>query len=127
MSKKNAIWFSRHKPTAEQLQEIAAGPYQLVGIEEGMALGAKVLASEADVTAVMDGIAKNLEAFEAEAVFGVFPTPILAQWDLRAEQAHFMGYNVPWYPCFASWNVQRSEEGKPPTFSHKQWLEVARC
>lgn len=34
---KKAIWFSRHKPTAEQLREIAAGPYQLVGIEEGMA------------------------------------------------------------------------------------------
>lgn len=127
MSKKNAIWFSRHKPTAEQLQEIAAGPYQLVGIEEGMALGAKSLTSDEDVKAVMDGIAKQLVTHKAEAVFGVFPTPILAQWDLRAEQAYFMGYNVPRYPCFASWNVQRSEEGKPPTFSHKQWLEVTRC
>lgn len=127
MSKKKAIWFSRHKPTAEQLREIEASPYQLVGIEEGMALGAKVLESDEDVTAVMNGIAKQLVAFEAEAVFGVFPTPILAQWDLGAEQAYFMNSSVPRYPCFSSWNVQRSEEGKPPTFSHKKWLQVASC
>ena len=127
MNKKNAIWFSQHAPTAEQLQEIAAGPYQLVGIEEGMALGARVLASDEDVEAVMDGIVKNLVAFKAEAIFGVFPTPILAWWDLGAAQAQFLGSNVPRYPCYASWNVQRSEEGRPPTFSHKQWLQVASC
>lgn len=127
MSKKNAIWFSRHKPTADQLQEIAAGPYQLVGIEEGMALGAQSLTSDEDVEAVMDGIAKNLVAFKAEAIFGVFPTPILAWWDLGAEQAHFLGSNVPRFPCFASWNIQRSQEGKPPTFIHRQWMQVASC
>jgi hypothetical protein len=127
MDKKKAIWFSRHAPTAEQLQEIAAGPYQLVGIEEGRALGARALTSDKDVAAVMDGIAKNLVAFEAEAIFGVFPTPILAQWDLAAAQAQFMGYSVPRYPCFASWNSQRSEEGKPPTFVHKRWMQVASC
>lgn len=121
MDKKKAIWFSRHAPSAEQLREIEASPYQLVGVEEGMALGAKVLESDEDVTAVMDGIAKNLVAFEAEAIFGVFPTPILAQWDLAAAQANFMGYNVPRYPCFASWNSQRGG------FSHKKWLQVASC
>ena len=125
--KKNAIWFSRHAPTEAQLLEIAAGPYQLVGIEEGRALGAMQLASDEDVKAVMDGIAKNLVAFKAEAIFGVFPTPILAWWDRRAEQAQFMGYNVPRFPCFASWNVQRSEEGKPPTFVHKEWMQVSAC
>ncbi len=75
----------------------------------------------------MDGIAKNLVAFKAEAIFGVFPTPVLAWWDLGAEQAHFLGSNVPRYPCYASWNIQRSEEGKPPTFIHKQWMQVASC
>lgn len=127
MSKKNAIWFSRHKPTAYQLQEIAAGPYQLVGIEEGMALGAQSLTSDEGVEAVMDGIAKNLVAFKAEAIFGVFPTPILAWWYLGVEQAHFLGSNVPRFPCFASWNIQRSREGKPPTFIHRQWMQVASC
>ena len=118
---KKAIWFSRHKPTAEQLQEIAASPYQLVGIEEGMALGAKALTSDEDVEAVMDGIAKNLVAFKAEAIFGVFPTPILAWWDLGTENAYFMGSSVPRYPCYASWNSQRGG------FSHKKWLQVASC
>ena len=124
---KYAIWFSRHKPTAEQLQEIAARSYQLVGIEEGMALGARALTSDEDVEDIMDSIAKQLVAHKAEAIFGVFPTPILAWWDLGAEQAHFLGSNVPRYPCYASWNVQRSEEGKPPTFVHKEWMQVASC
>lgn len=127
MSKKNAIWFSRHKPTAEQLREIEAIPYQLVGIEEGMALGARALTSDEDVKAVMDGIAQQLVAHKAEAIFGVFPTPILAWWDEGAEQARYMESSVPRYPCFAAWNVQRSEEGKPPTFCHKKWLQVASC
>lgn len=119
--KKNAIWFSQHAPTETQLQEIAAGPYQLVGIEEGMALGARALTSDEDVDAVMDGIAKNLVAFKAEAIFGVFPTPVLAWWDTGAEQAHFMGSNVPRYPCFASWNLSRGN------FVHKEWMQVASC
>lgn len=123
----NAIWFSRHAPTEAQLQEIAAGPYQLVGIEEGRALGARQLASDEDVESVMDGIAKNLVAFKAEAIFGVFPTPLLAWWDTGAEQARFLGSNVPRFPCYASWNVQRSEEGKAPTFVHKEWMQVASC
>lgn len=120
MSKK-AIWFSRHRPSAEQLQEIAAGPYQLVGIAEGMDLGSRVLASDKDVKAVMDGIAQLLVVFKAEAIFGVFPTPVLAWWDLKAEEACFLGSNVPRYPCYASWNSERSG------FAHKQWLQVASC
>ena len=124
---KKAIWFSQHAPTEVQLQEIAASPYQLVGIEEGMALGAKVLTSDEDVEAVMDGIAKNLVAFKAEAIFGVYPAPVLSWWNLGAEQAHFLGSNVPRYPCYASWNIQRSQEGKPPTFIHREWLQVASC
>ena len=75
----------------------------------------------------MDGIARQLVAHKAEAVSGVFPTPILAQWDAGTEQACFMGSSVPRYPCFASWNIQRSQEGKPPASSHKQWLQAASC
>ena len=124
---KYAIWFSRHAPTEAQLQEIAARSYHLVGVAEGMALGARALTSGEDVEDVVAGIAKQLVAHKAEAIFGVFPTPILAWWDLGAEQAHFLGSNVPRYPCYASWNVQRSEEGKAPTFVHKVWMQVASC
>lgn len=127
MKKKNAIWFSRHAPTESQLQEIAAGPYQLVGIEEGRALGAMQLTSEEDVESVMDGIAKAIVTHKATAIFGVFPTPLLAWWDAATERAHFLGSSVLRFPCFASWNVQRSEEGKAPTFVHKQWMQVASC
>lgn len=64
---------------------------------------------------------KNLVAFKAEAIFGVFPTPILAWWDLGTENAYFMGSSVPRCPCYASWNSQRGG------FTHKQWLQVASC
>lgn len=36
---KKAIWFSRHEPTQQQLEEIESAGYELAALEEGKALG----------------------------------------------------------------------------------------
>lgn len=43
---KKALWFSRHSPTKEQLEEIKLYRYSLEKIEEGIEFGARNLSPE---------------------------------------------------------------------------------
>lgn len=85
----------------------------LVGIDEGMALGAQNIQTEEDRDAVLLKLRQLIEAHAATRVYGVFPTPIAAEFREDGKVA-----------CFAAWNVQRSAEGGKPTFCHKAWLRV---
>jgi len=113
----NAIWFSRHRPTAAQLAEIAEKGFSLVALEEGLRLGAVDLADDT----MLESTFAQLEALaadnKADAVFGVFPAPI--QERLASDTLGGVGA-----PCYASWNVQRPVEGGKPTFEHRRFCRV---
>lgn len=112
--KMNAIWFSRHRPTAAQLAEIGEMGFSLVALDEGLRLGAVNLADDAMLESTLAQLGALARANKADAVFGVFPAPIQE----RLVDGAVTGVGAP---CYASWNVQRSVEGGKPAFEHKRF------
>ena len=117
---KAAIWFSRHQPTPEQIDDAARMGWQIVGIPEGMALGAvNIDDNAADVAESIRALARE---HGARAVFGVFPTPILALAARAIDAAILSGVSTPEdLGLYAAHNVSRTPEGGKPTFTHKAW------
>jgi len=113
----NAIWFSRHRPTASQLAEINDMGFSLVALDEGLRLGAVNLADDAMLENTLAQLAALAADNKADAVFGVFPAPIQE----RLVSGTAIGVGTP---CCASWNVQRAVEGGKPTFEHKRFCAV---
>jgi hypothetical protein len=122
-----AIWFSRHQPTAGQVEQAAQMGYDLQVTPEGTTLGAMELKDEGDVKACVSGLLAHCAEQGATAIFGVFAAPILAQIARTAEDIRQRGECVAGdIPCFAAWNVMRAAEGGKPTFEHKQWVGIGR-
>ena len=115
---KNALWFSRHQPTESQLAEISQLGYSLVALKAGVELGSESIESIGQANRIICELIALSNDFDASAVFGVFPTPILGL--IRAKNRE----NETQLPCFAAWNIQRSIEGQKPTFEHKQWVPI---
>jgi hypothetical protein len=122
---KTAIWFSRHTPTASQIDSAAQLGYALTVTETGIRLGTMELADNGDVMAVVSALLGHCADEKAHAIFGVFAAPIQAQLARTAQDAVQAG---EWdgLPCYAAWNVMRSQEGGKPTFEHRAWLAVGR-
>lgn len=108
-----AAWFSRHRPTPTQLEEIK----KLTGaqlteeeITEGMSMGSIDIQTDEDVVRAIKWMVQY------EKVFGVFPVPILSRtyygWPIHVE-------------LYGAWNIQRSVEGGKPTFEHKKFLKLS--
>ncbi len=72
--KKEAVWFSRHQPTAEQVADAAAMGYEITVTPQVTEMASKSLESSADVEAAM----KTIHAAPF-AVFGVFAAPVQAE------------------------------------------------
>jgi hypothetical protein len=122
---KKAIWFSRHQPSREQIDDAKAMGYEILVTQEGLALGAMELKDEADVKACVTALLGIVNEKKAKAIFGVFPTPILAQIARSYQDICQIGIATNQdIPCFASWNVARPAEGGKPTFQHKKWLGI---
>lgn len=121
----NALWFSRHAPTEEQLAEISAKGFSLCALEEGTALGAVAIDENGpDVVGALRALAVWVNA---RAVFGVFPTPILgAAFALVRpclDVEHYVTRET--VALYAAHNVSRTPEGATrPTFAHKEWVQV---
>lgn len=113
----NAIWFSRHAPSGDQLAEIAALGYTLVERETTMELASRSISDQDDRTAVAALLKAAMSNSGARALFGVIPVPL-----------RFMAAGEEYYlkamPVFESWNVMRSVEGQKPTFAHREFLRV---
>lgn len=125
----NGVWFSRHQPTAEQIQDAAARGFNIVAIAEGQALGAANLQDAGDVRAVVSGLLALVATHDAHAIFGVPSAPIMAQLARTAADAVQRGEFLPVdengdVPFFAAWNITRSAEGGRPTFHHQAWCLV---
>lgn len=117
-----AIWFSRHRPTAEQLAEIASKGYALHAIEEGIALGGRNLNSEEDVASLMEDLAAVLRQHKSRAIFGVIPAPLM----VFAPQSSHQFDSGDRVFIHVAWNIMRTVEGGKPTFEHKCWVDAGR-
>lgn len=119
-----AVWFSRHDPTEDQLAEIHEKGFILSHVESGKALGSVNLDDDVKVTNVIESL-MTLLAAPSGAIFGVFPAPVMCQMTYYTEtciqRGDWMSGTVE---CYASWNVSRPAEGGKPSFTHQQWCHV---
>lgn len=108
---KKALWFSRHNPTKEQLEEIESKGYILEKLKEGLDFGARNLLPE------------NLEQYFTEfclfvkgydIVFGVFPPKLRS----------YIKIYMPEIRIYESWNVSRTVEGGKLGFKHHKFCET---
>lgn len=129
---KKAIWFSRHVPTPEQIEDAASRGYVLTPTPEGAALGDTNLADNGDVYAVVTALLSHCADKGAVAIFGVFASPILGQIARTFEDILARGQiQTPSegegdHPCFAAWNVTRAMDGWKPTFEHREFVGIGR-
>jgi hypothetical protein len=125
---KTAIWFSRHTPTAAQIEDAARLGYTLTVTETGTRLGTMDIADNGDVKVIVSALLGHVAEQNAAAIFGVFAAPILGQLartadDIRQSGECREGKDIP---CFAAWNVMRAVEGAKPTFEHRKWVGIGR-
>lgn len=101
--------------------------YAITVTPEGTSLGSMDLRDNGDVLACVSGLLGHCSDIGAVAIFGVFAAPILAQIARTSEDIRQRGECVTGdVPCFAAWNIMRSQEGGKPTFEHRQWLGIGR-
>lgn len=121
---KKALWFSRHAPSAAQVQEIAAMGYEIAAQDDGLRLGAMNLADDGDLNAVLSAVLGLAAEHGAEACFGVFAAPVQECLHRTANDAVQAGEWPKALTCYAAWNVQRSTDGGKPTFAHLRFCCV---
>ena len=109
-----ALWFSRHRPTSDQLCEITQNGYVLRDLELGRSLASRDLHSPEETNKVIADLRALVVDTEAYRIYGVFPTPVLAK-------LFFQYHDQQSAECYAAWNATRSVEGGVPTFMHLGW------
>lgn len=118
------IWFSRHAPTEVQVAELDQRGYEIAAMEKGMSLGSMSMDEDADVYAVGQALLGLCAETGATLIAGVFAGPmqeVLYRTAADAVQAGEWGDAIP---CLAAWNVRRSQDGGPPTFEHRRFVQV---
>lgn len=124
---KLALWFSRHNPTPEQLEDALKNGFKIVEIETGLELGKRELSGETAASQMVEELLNLAEQKKAAAIFGVFPTRLLGWMALVALEAVVKGEFRPTdLPCYSSVNASRPVEGGKPTFVHQGWAYVGR-
>jgi hypothetical protein len=94
----NVLWFSRIAPTAEQAADLAARDCQIVAIDEGMALGSRVIGTPEELSSTIKDIEELAEKNSAVGIYGVFSTPIRAVMADRTSENTGVGLG-----CYESW------------------------
>lgn len=124
-----ALWFSRHQPTVEQLEAIAAMGLSLSqeDIKEGMEWGAKDLSTREKAREVRSWVGGKIEDTGCPAyIFGVFPVA-LSGLAFDTMCAHADGVNLVGEvraTLFEAVNDCRSVEGGKPTFKFLRWEQT---
>ena len=111
----NAIWFSRHQPTAEQIADASAMGFHLSVEGWATEMASKSVETDREVRAIVDTLSAT-----GMPIFGVFAAPVQSEIFGRFDSA--AGRDAR--PCYAAWNVSRTPEGGRPTFTHKSWVQV---
>ena len=117
MKLKNAIWFSRHYPTNEQIRDAADLGYKIVDAHAGKSIGDIQMLSIDDSHLVCGLIGANAKKHDAQAIFGVFPPPVM-------EQTSWPSDTDTTVPMFSSWTITPPTEDGSATFKHLKWCEV---
>jgi hypothetical protein len=120
----DALCFSRHTPTVDQLAEIQCCGFNLILPDQKDFGGAEINTDE-DINKVINRIVNVCKRLNIQAIFGVFPTPVLAWFRCHAEMQNRAGKPMS-NNLYAAWNVSRSVEGGKPTFVHHKWMVVGR-
>jgi hypothetical protein len=125
MDKKNVLWFSRHHPTPAQLAECEQRGWNLVALDEGMAIGAMNIMDDGDVFGVGNVLLGLAKEHNASAIIGVWTAPMQEALARTAQDAVQRG---EWsgVECYAAWNVTRPAEGGKPVFEHRRFCAVGR-
>lgn len=119
-----ALWFSRHSPTEEQLDDINKHGKKLVIDDEISALAADTITVE-NCKTVIKKITDAVRRHQCNSVYGVFPTLILAEsFGLCCDAANRGDFIGREYKIFAAHNIMRTPEGGKPTFHHGGFFSV---
>ena len=121
---KNALWFSRHAPTEAQLQDIECMGYALVQSEAGIQFGSVSITTVHDQEELYEDLIDLCREHQLDAIFGVFPTPILEKVCWYPDPSNQTSGNEWSITFYASWNVNRAPEGEKPAFTHKKFCAV---
>ena len=111
-----AIWLSRHQPTADQLSEIRNMGFEIVELEKGIELGKVNIQTEQELAQLAEQVHELSNDSYAMVIFGVFPPPLMEAVRHQAGRRDM----------YSSWNVQRSDEGGAPTFTHLRFCKVGK-
>ena len=142
MKTNKVLWFSRHTPTAEQIQDInnksalALGREDLILVVDAEATRMASVAIGTDLE--LEKVIAFLKSQKGNyiAICGVFAVPVQAVLaeTMAAFCMHFCGYHPQpgggefqdVIPCYAAWNFTRSSEGGKPTFQHLKFCLVGQ-
>lgn len=126
--KQNALWFSRHEPSLEQVHEAEANGANLIITTELIELAAWEIETEDDADRVTDELLKIAKGYRAHDVYGVFPVPLLHKMALVSLDAVSRGKwysdptTLPLVRCHASWLTPLEEH--PIAAIHRKFLWV---
>lgn len=122
------IWFSRHKPTDKQKEEVLekTGSNLLIfpSLSDAASKSINTTDDLRDVLRDMRGAYLKFPEYESKVMFfGVFATPI--QWVCMEYALDQAQYGPMWgAELWSAWNVQRSEEVGERTFKHREFLHT---
>jgi hypothetical protein len=109
-----AVWFSRHKPTAEQVVGAEELGFAIVAVDQGMTLGRQMIDTEEALNWMEDALVNLCSNHNTQVVMGVVPVPLRRVCGRIPEGIEF----------WESWNVNRAKEGEKPVFAHRDWVRT---
>lgn len=115
----NVLIITRHTLTEEQILEIEELGYTPLYTD----LGQRNLNSSEELREYLHDLEELIRSNNAKALFGVFPTPVLAEMLSRmVARDDSIGYGIK---VFHAWNISRTIEGERPSFQHRKWLQIS--
>ena len=111
-----SLWFSRHEPTNEQVQQARSMGFTLENIAAGRLLGRRLILCNQDVQDIAEEVSCAISEYDAHAMFGVFPAILLAQMFAASDR---LGSLERFVWCYASASGTRGKG-----FKHLAWVKV---
>lgn len=120
------LWFSRHKPTEEQVAELQGwGVADLITHPTASELASLEIRSEEDAFSTLKRLLETLEALKCDAIAGVIPTPLRWAIGCLNWQAEMRGNcNMPGIPIYEAWNIMRPSPEGQRTFAHYRFIKT---
>lgn len=123
MIKYKVLWFSRHQPTPEQIDEIKSwGSAEFIIDPRATSLATKEIVTEQDAFATLKTLLEIAEEIGATAVAGVIAAPL--RWAICWTNEMTPHPITPGLPIYEAWNVMRPTPEGQRTFAHKRFLKT---